>query len=167
MDMSEDTKHTEAKAKRRKKLIKPSELIIGIVFIAVVAVLGMTLVNKITLKRDVVSARSVSDKVISNISKRDGAAIRAAGSPQFQSAYSAAALTQEFKSVEVATLKTPTLDRQIVIDTPAGRTVYFVYEYTALKVPFYVRTTIQHDSGHWYLTNISGNIDESALTGDY
>jgi len=44
--------------------------------------------------------------------------------------------------------------------------VYFVYEYTALKVPFYVRTTIQQESGHWYLTSVVGNIDESALLGD-
>ena len=162
--MSESTKPTEAKAKRRK-LIKPSELVVGAVFIAVCAVLLMTLLNKLTLRRDVSNARSVSDKTITDIQHRDGAAIRSLGSPSFQHLYSATALTQQFKSVEVATLKAPRLNRQIVVDTSSGRTVYFVYEYTALKVPFYVRTTIKQQSGHWYLTGVNGNLDENALTG--
>ncbi len=164
--MSEQAKQIEAKPTRRR-FIKPSELIIAVVFTAVVAVLTITLANKLTLKHDVTSARAVSDKVITNISKRDGTAIRAQGSPKFQKTYTGTELTQDFRSVEVATLKTPQLDRQIVVDAPSGRIVYFVYKYTALKVPFYVRTAVQHQSGHWYLTSITGNINEAALTGNY
>jgi hypothetical protein len=152
--------------RKRRRLIKPTELVVGAVFIAVCAVLVMTLMNKMTLHRDVTDARAVSDKTITDIQHRDGGAIRSLGSPGFQHRYTAAALTKQFKSVEIATLKTPQLDRQIVVDGSSGRTVYFVYKYTALKVPFYVRTTIQHQSGHWYLTGVNGNIDETVLTGD-
>jgi hypothetical protein len=160
-----DLRKLPAKSARRK-LIRPGELIIGALFIAVVAVLLITLINKLTLKHDVSNARTVSDKVIADIQKRDGAAIHSLGSPNFQRTYSATSLTQDFKSVEIATLKAPALDHQIAIDTPSGRDVYFIYKYTALKVPFYVRTGIAHRSGHWYLVSIDGNIDESQLTGN-
>ena len=164
---TQETRQTSAKPKaKRRTPIKPVELVISAVFIAVVAVLTITLVGKLALKRDTTNARAVSDKVIADIGRRDGAAIRSQGSPKFQSSYSAAELTQDFKNVEIATLKKPQLDRQIVVDTPSGRIVYFVYKYTALKVPFYVRTAIQHQSGHWYLTAITGNVNETALTGN-
>lgn len=152
-----------AKASRRS-LIKPRELVIGIIFIGVVTLLLTTLISKIALKRDVTSAQIVSDKVISAINQRDGTAIWNLGSSTFQHQYTPAGLTQSFKDVEIATLKMPTLDQDIVADTPRGRDVYFIYKYTALKVPFYVRTGIEHRSGHWYLTSITGNMDESQLT---
>jgi len=147
----------------RKQFIKPQELVVAVIFIAVVAILLATLVNKLTFNHDVSNARTVSNKVIADIQKRNGAAIRSLGSPSFQKSYSAASLTQGFKSVEIATLKTPTPVQQTVVDTPSGRSVYFIYEYTALKVPFYVRTSIRQESGHWYLTSIVGNINESDL----
>lgn len=163
--MSEGNKPMETKKKRRK-LVKTNELIIGIVFIAVCAVLVVTIVNKIRLHRDVTAAQAVSDKVITDINKRDGAGIRSLGSPGFQKIYTATELTKDFKSVEIATLKMPDLDQQIVVDGSNGRTVYFIYKYGALKVPFYVRTTIHKQSGHWYLTGVNGNADEGALNGD-
>ena len=151
---------------RRRQLIKPQELVVAAIFIAVVAVLLITLINKLVLDRDIVNARAVSSKVVVDIQKRDGNAIWSLGSPEFQKSYTPASLTRGFQSVAVATLKTPTLVDQISDSEPSGRTIYFVYEYTALKVPFYVRTGIQQESGHWYLTGIAGNIDESDLTGN-
>jgi cytoskeletal protein RodZ len=148
---------------KRRQFAKPQELVVAVVFIAIVAILIVTLVNKITLNRDVSNARTISNEVVADIQKRDGGAIRSLGSPSFQKTYSAASLTQGFKSVEIATLKTPTPVQQTVVDTPSGRSVYFIYEYTALKVPFYVRTSIRQESGHWYLTSIVGNINESDL----
>lgn len=151
---------------QRRQFIKPQELIVAVVFIAVVAVLLVTLVNKLTLDRDVANARAVSNEAIVDIRERNGNAIWSLGSPDFKKAYTPASLTQGFNSVAVATLKKPTLDRQVVVNSSSGRAVYFVYKYTALKVPFYVRTTVQHESGHWYLTSVVGNIDESVLLGD-
>ena len=148
---------------KRRQLIKPSELIIGALFVVVVVILVVTLISKITIKRDVSNAQAVSNEVIADIGKRDGAAIRSLGSPDFQHSYSATSLTQGFESVEIATLKTPKLVDQIVADDANGRDVYFIYEYSALKVPFYVRTGIEQRSGHWYLFSIAGNIDESQL----
>ncbi|HUB93061.1 MAG TPA: hypothetical protein VMB52_01015 [Verrucomicrobiae bacterium] len=155
-----------APPKKRRIFIKPRELVFGIILITICVIVSAVAINKIGLERDTTDARTISDRVIAAIAKRDGSAIRATGSPDFQKAYSATQLTQGFENVEIATLKTPTLDRQVIVNTPNGRSFYFVYKYSALKVPFYVRTTVQRESGHWYLTSIAGNIDESVLTSN-
>jgi hypothetical protein len=72
-------------------------------------------------------------------------------------------LTLLFKHEEVATLKNPTLDRTIVYNDKTGRTVFFIYKYTALKVPFYIRTGVTKESGGWKLSSLSGSLDESRL----
>lgn len=164
-DSSETETRTISSKPKRRQFIKLNELILGVIFIAVVVFLATMLISNLVLKNDVNNAKAVSNQVVADINKRDGAAIRALGSPEFQRQYTAASLTQGFTAVEVATYKMPSLDQQIVVDTPDGRDVYFIYKYSALKVPFYVRTDIEHRSNHWYLTAIAGNIDESQLNG--
>lgn len=163
--MSEDTHPTEAKSKHRH-LIKPGELIIGIVFIAVCAVLIVMLVNKLTLKHDVANAQTVGNKVVTDIQHNDGASAYTLGSPKFKKTITASALTDQFKTIDVTTRKAPTLDRRIVVDGSTGRAVYFVYKYTTLKVPFYIRIGVQQQDSHWYLVAVTGNVDESALVGN-
>ncbi|HEY4161337.1 MAG TPA: hypothetical protein VGM08_04720 [Candidatus Saccharimonadales bacterium] len=163
--MSEDNQPAKTKPKRRS-FIKPGELIAGVVFVAVCAVLIVTLVNKLALRHDVTSAKTVADKTIVDIKRTNGAGAYALGSPKFKKTISASALTGQFKTIAVTTGKAPTLDRQIVVDGSSGRTVYFVYKYTTLKVPFYIRVGVQHQSTHWYLVAVTGNVDESTLVGD-
>jgi len=151
---------------KRRKFIKPTELVFIICFVVVVGLLMNIFISKWTLRRDAGHARVVSDKVINDIQKRDGGAARALGTPTFQKSSTSAGLTSMFKQLEVATLKPPKLDEQFVIDTDNGRTVYFIYKYTALKVPYYIRTAVMNKSGQWQLTGITGNIDESKLVFD-
>jgi hypothetical protein len=163
---TEDTRRASPSTEsRRRTIITPGELIVTVIFVGIVVALAIVLVREITLRHDVTNARAVSSKVVNDVKTRSGTAMRSLGSPTFQRTYTASALTKQFNSVKIATLKTPTLDQQIVVDTPDGRNIYFIYKYNALKVPFYVRTTIEHRSGHWYLTAVDGNIDESELTG--
>jgi len=164
-NMSEDNQPAKAKSKRRT-LIKPSELIVSVVFIAVCAVLIVTLVNKLTLKHDVANAKTVAEKTVVDIQHNNGAGAYALGSPKFKKTITANALTGQFKAIDVTTSKAPTLDRQIVVDGSSGRSVYFVYKYTTLKVPFYIRVGVQHQSTHWYLVAVTGNVDESTLVGN-
>jgi hypothetical protein len=163
--MSEDNHPTEAKSKRRQ-LIKPGELIVGIVFIAVCALLIVMLVNKLVLKHDVTNAETVANKVVLDIQHNDGTSAYALGSPKFKKTITASNLADQFKAIAVTTRKAPTLDRRIVVDGSSGRAVYFVYKYTTLKVPFYIRIGVQHQSAHWYLVAVTGNVNESALTGN-
>jgi hypothetical protein len=149
--------------KRRKLKLKASDIVIfGIIILAIVG-LSMFTVNKLKLKNDVSAAQTVSDKAIDDLQKRDGAAARQLGSKTFQKAYTASQLTKQFKAVEVATLKPPKLDRTTAYDGNKGRTIFFIYKYTALKVPFYVRTAVAKSDGAWHMTQISGSADESTL----
>jgi hypothetical protein len=149
--------------KRRRKIIRPYEAFLIVAFVVVVGVLLHILITKVTLSRDTSHARTVSDKVINDIQHRNGSAVRSLGTPTFQKTYSASGLTQEFQHITIATLKPPKLVDTTVVDSSTGRTVFFIYEYTALKVPYYVRTSILNKSGHWQLTSISGSADESEL----
>lgn len=149
-------------APRRK--IHVSDIIIFAVIIIVIIGLAVFLYNHLVLKRDVSNAQKISDQTIADIQKRDGAAAWKLGDKPFQAKNSATDLTNLFKQEEIATLKPPTLDRTIAFTSKRGRTVFFIYKYSALKVPFYIRTGIMHEGPHWYLTNLAGNADESQLT---
>lgn len=149
--------------RKRKLPFKITDLIIFSIIIAVIVILSLTLVRKLGLKHDTAAARPIADKAIADIQKRDGSAARTLGSPTFQKTYTAAQLTTQFKTIEIATLKSPKLDRTIVFDGNKGRTVFFIYKYTALKVPFYIRIGVGEQAGNWKLTQLSGSADESTL----
>jgi hypothetical protein len=146
-----------------KRKVKVSDIVIFGLLIIIIVALTVVLLNKLTIKHAVDSARPISDKAIAAIQARDGNAARKLGDKEFQSKNSAEDLTTLFKKEEIATLKKPTLDRTIVYHGDNGRIIFFIYKYTALKVPFYVRTAVTESSGQWHLTNLDGTIDESKL----
>jgi hypothetical protein len=138
---------------------------LAVVFIAAAIAAALFYFNKQAVAQDVSAAQAVADKVVVAIEKRDGAAARALGDSTFKANNTDASLTELFKDKEVATLKKPQLDRHVVYTNKQGRTVYFIYKYTALKVPYFVRIGV-HDNGagnDWKLANLAGNIDESKL----
>ena len=143
--------------------VKPADIIIIAVFVVVVVVLVVTLINKITITHDVTNARAVSIKVISDIQARNGEGVYELGSPDFQKSYSATQLTSYFKGITIATLKPPALVNTVESGSSSSRAVYFIYKYTALKVPYYIRTEVHKSSGKWELLSISGNADETQL----
>jgi len=161
--MSETEETAVLKQKRKRLRVRGTDILVFVVIIAAIAILSTVLVSKLTLKRHVEAAQAVSDKAIAALQKRDGNAALALGTPTFKKTYTAQQLTQQFKAVEVATSQAPKLDTQTVYNGKDGQTIYFIYKYTRLKVPYYVRTAIADKSGNWQLTNISGNIDESKL----
>jgi len=147
----------------QRPFARPAEVLIITAVIALVAFISVSIGNKISEDRDVAAARIVSNEVINDIQRRDGAAVRKLGTPTFQSSYSAAGLTRGFVTIEIATLKPPTLIQQTPVKASSGETIFFTYEYTALKVPYYVQTALVKNNGRWEITNIAGNADESAL----
>jgi len=151
-----------AKPKRKLRL-KITDVIAFAVILAVIAVLVVTLHSKLQLKHDVSGAKVVSDKVIADIYRRDGMAVRSLGSSSFKSNYSAQQLTAQFKAIKVATSQMPKLDRQMVASGNKGRHVYFIYKYSTFKVPYYIRTALAQKNGVWQLITISGSVDESKL----
>ena len=85
--------------------IRPTEIIIIALFVIVVAFLVITLINKLTLTKNMARARTISNEVINDIQARNGQAAYNLGSPTFKQSYSSAELTQYFKSITIATLK--------------------------------------------------------------
>lgn len=138
---------------------------LAIVLVAVGIAAALFYFNKHAVAQDVSAAQVVADKVVVAIEKRDGAAARNLGDATFKANNTDASLTELFKDKEVATLQKPQLDRHVVYTNKQGRTVYFIYKYTALKVPYYVRIGVHDDSngGDWKLANLAGNIDEAKL----
>ncbi len=131
--------------------------------IIIIVVLAATIISKLALKHEVAAAQVISDKAIADIQKRDGTAAWKLGSKKFQSTFSQSQLTKQFQAIEVATLKPPTLKVKTAFSGPSGKSVFFIYEYDALKVPYYIRTAVSNTSAGWQLTNISGSDAESDL----
>jgi hypothetical protein len=119
--------------------------------------------NKLTLKHDVANGRAVADRVVADISKRDGVAVRELGTSTFKSTYSATLLTSQFKSIAPVTSHSRSIDRQTLSNTSSGKTVYIIYKYPTKDLAYYIRIAVVQKSGAWQLTNISGNADESQL----
>jgi hypothetical protein len=120
--------------------------------------------SRANLRSDIAAAQTVADKAVTAIDDRDGAAARRLGTDKFKSSYTDKQLTDQFKAVEVATSQKPTLYQHYVRDGKDGKTIFFMYKYTRLKVPFYLRTVVVETSpDHWELSNISGNVNESSL----
>jgi hypothetical protein len=145
--------------KRTRRLkIKISDLVVFAVLIAAIIGLSYFIITKVQLKRDVTSARHISDQVITDIQKRDGAAARRLGNAKFQSTYSDSTLTSQFKAIELVTGSKPTIAGQTVGNGKSGKTVLILYKYPAklASTPYYVQVAVTQQSGKWLLTNISG-----------
>lgn len=145
------------------KKLKTIDIVAIVVVTLVVLLLGWTIYSKLSLKHDVTAAQKVSDQTIAALQKRDGAAAYKLGTAAFQKQYSSDDLTKQFRTIETATLKAPALENTTVYKSKDGKTVFFIYKYTALKVPYYVRTAILKQNGTWKLIDISGNADASKL----
>lgn len=148
---------------KRRELVKPREVLIIVAFVAIVFAVVHILIGNLQHKTDANRAKVVSAETVADIQARNGAAAWALGTPKFQKTYTPAQLTQEFQAIRIATLKAPSLDQQFEGDSPSGRTEFFIYKYSALKVPYYIRVAIQNDFGGWKLTAISGSATESDL----
>lgn len=149
---------TDATPARRRFKLKISDLIIfGVLIVAIIG-LSYFIITKLQLKHDVQSARVISDKVVADIAKRDGAAARKLGNAKFQSTYSDATLTSQFKAIELVTRARPSVAGQTVSHGKSGKTVLILYKYPAklANTPYYVQVSVSEQSGKWALTNISG-----------
>lgn len=152
---------------RRKFRIKPKEVAIVAAFVIIIVLLVGTIINRLQLKHKVTSAEVVTNQVIADLGKRDGAAAYSLGSSKFKSTFTASQLTQQFHAIELVTGGKPVIDTQAASSGKAGNTVVVIYKYPKKLAgqPFFVAIVVtQPKGGHtWQLTNISGSADESKL----
>jgi hypothetical protein len=150
----------------KKLKVKVTDIITFGIIIVVIVVLAVTLAGKLRLKHDVSSAQTVSDKLITDISKRDGKAALSLGSTKFKQMYTSATLDQQFQAIELVTNKMPAIDRKIRSQSSNGTVVYLIYKYPPHLAgqPYFIRAAItQSKDGTWQLTNIAGSADENNL----
>ena len=154
------------KKPRRKLGIKPKDIIIFLVIVAVIVGLTMVLLNKLQLKRDVAGAKIITDQVIADIPKHNGAAVRKLGNAKFQSTHTDATLLRQFAALDLVTVGKPVLVDQIRSAGSKGTTVFMVYRYPPhlANQPFYISVAVTKKAGTgWLLTNLSGSADETKL----
>jgi hypothetical protein len=155
----------ESGTKKRKASLKRSDMIIFGIILVVIVVLGVTLMNKLQLKSDVNHARTISDQVVADIDKRDGEAARKLGNKKFQDSYTAKQLTDQFKTIQLATDKKPTIIQQTVGGEKGKKVVYMFYQYPPklANKSFFIRVAVTQNGDKWQLTSISGSADAASL----
>jgi len=154
------------KKPRRKLGIKLKDIAIFGLIIVVIVALTMVLMSKLQIKRDVAGAKIITDQVIADIPKHDGAAVRKLGNDKFQSTYTAAALLQQFAALDLVTVGKPVVVDQIRSAGSKGTTVFMIYQYPPhlANQPFYISVAVTKKAGTgWQLTNLSGSADETKL----
>lgn len=166
-----DTNKTPAARKlpglaKMRLRVRPIDIVAFIVFTIVVILLATTLIGKLSLKSEVASAKPTADRVIFDIAKQDATDAHSLANKKFQSQYSVAELQAHFKPISEIYAKTPpVVVMQNVSDNSKAQNAAFIYEYTRLKVPFYIRVDVSkvHGSSTWQLVGLTTNNDESQL----
>ncbi|HSX42544.1 MAG TPA: hypothetical protein VLF59_00475 [Candidatus Saccharimonadales bacterium] len=143
------------------------DIIFCAVLVIVIIALVSTLMSKLTLKHDAAGARKISDQVIADIAKRDGADVRKLGTQKFQKTYSASALTTQFHSISSVTEGKPSLEGQKIIRAHSGTdtTAFMSYRYPPriANTSYHIAVVLVEKNGHWQVTNLSGAADTSKL----
>lgn len=155
--------------------LKISDIVIFAVLTGVIILLAVTLIGKLNLKHEVAQAKTVADKVVSDMAKQNTAGIRALGDKKFQADHTATELSTAltFKTTPPITFAAmygdskPTVAERIVANNSRGQHVVIIYRYDKLKVPFFVRidTIKTPGAGAWHLQALSASQDEASLLG--
>jgi len=160
---------------KEKRILKISDMIILGILLIVSVVLVVTIVNRLNLKHEVNAAKATTDKVVAALAKQDTKTIRSYGDKSFQAKNTAetlnAHLTFRPEGSDPITFgamygdSKPTVSRQIVANTSTGQHVAIIYEYSKLKVPFYVRVDVTKapNSDKWQLQALSASSTETSL----
>lgn len=159
---------------KRRRVIKPIEVVFIVGFVVIVVVLLKVLIGDIALKQEVNQGTTLANKAVGAMEKQDTTTLRSLGTKQFQSDYTAAELNAKltFQTDQPITFAQMygkngqrTIDQQTYLNNSRGQHVIVFYRYNKLKVPFFVRidTIKPPASSQWYLQSFSASLDESSL----
>jgi len=151
---------TEKSARRRH--IKLTDIIFGALIIIVIVVLTIMLLKQLSLKHEVSTATTVTNRVVRDIKATNAQDVRSLGDSKFQSHNSQAELQNLFQGINKYTSSTPSLVRKTVIRGTQTDSVANIYKYTG-KQTVYIRVTVTQESGKWRLVGIAGNNSEAPL----
>jgi Tfp pilus assembly protein PilX len=150
---------------RKRRGFKLTDALILLVLLVLVVFLVRTLVTQLGIRHDVSAARNVTNQLIGDMQKQDGAAALKLGDKNFQAVHSGPQLTGLFKQAEPYIKGTPVITKQTLTKGSAAKVVSVYYKFGSNK-PFYVRVTASEQNGapQWHIINYAGNANLSALT---
>lgn len=140
------------------------DIAVIVIIVLICGILLRTLLNQLSLKHEVSSARTVSDLIVNDIRKQNGQDVRAHGDKTFQAQNTAANLTAQFKAAAKLTATTPAIDRQTVTNDKNQQAVSVIYKFPN-KQPFYIRIIVVKPKGSdkFQIVNLKGDTRESTL----
>jgi hypothetical protein len=148
----------------KKRRLRSTDGLILVVVVVIIGFLLHTLLSQISLKHEVSGATAVTDRMITDIQKQNGADARNLGDKSFQAKNNAADLSSLFKAVNSHTHGTAIRDHTTVTNDKSGQAVSAIYKY-ADKPAFYVRVIVTKPKGAttWHVVNLNGNTKETPL----
>lgn len=161
-----DTADTDIPTKTNKKRrFKLTDILLFVIFTAVVVLLVATLVNQLSLRHEVNSARITTDQLIAAMEKQDAPAARKLGDATFQAQHNTSQLSYIFDQAKTETTGNAKVVKQTVNNGKVNKVVSVYYGFTAQK-PYYVRVTVYEQNGtsNWHVINFSGNASLTSLT---
>lgn len=159
---------------KRRRVIKPIEVVFIAAFIIIVGVLLHVLIGDIHDSHEISQGTALSDKAVSAMEKQDTVTLRSLGTKQFQADHTAAELSDSltFKTTPPITFaqmygkdgKRSIVERTIV-NNSSGQHVIVLYRYDRLKVPMFVRIIAvkSTSSNQWYLQRLDASPNASTL----
>lgn len=151
-------------SEKTKRRLKFTDILIGIVILAVCVVLGKMLVDQLNIKHEAASATAVTDSIIHDIRAKDGYAVRKQGDDIFQTQNTAKNLTAQFTAASSLTKPSTVIDRKTITNTGKLQAVSNLYKFNG-KSPFYVRVIVTRQAGtsRWQLANLKADTSEKSL----
>jgi len=156
----DDRAHSKTSKVKRNKLI---DILIGAALIILCLVLAKSLYDQLSLKHEVSAATAITNRVVSDIRKQNGADVRSLGDKTFQSQNSTANLTAQFKAASKLTGSTPVIERKTVTNSDSNQAVSILYKFP--KPVFYVRVIVVKTNGSdkFKLVNLKANTTAKPL----
>jgi FtsZ-interacting cell division protein ZipA len=160
--MEEPFKATDKPKKSRGRRLL--DVVITVVIILIIALLLHALLSQLALKREVSQARTVADKVVTDVRNKKGADARSLGDKTFQAQNSATNLTAQFEAASKMTTGAPVVDKQTVTNSKDQQAVSVIYKFPG-KQAFYLRVIVVKPNGtdKFQLVNLNGNTTEKPL----
>ncbi|HET6924201.1 MAG TPA: hypothetical protein VFH39_00020, partial [Candidatus Saccharimonadales bacterium] len=114
---------------KKARRIRPLDVAIVVLFVAVVTALILVLLAQLRLKNEVADARAVTDKLITAMKDQDGEAARLLGDPGFRARNSADQMHTIFTESKPYTQGTPVVVRQVVVNGKVNHVVSIYYKF--------------------------------------
>jgi hypothetical protein len=154
-------KEVEPEVKQRHR-ISVVDAVIAVFILIFVLFLAKSLLDQLSLRHEVSSAKTVTNSVITDFKNQDAAGALKLGDATFKAEHTQAQLQNLFKTTNPYLVGPPTVVKQTVANGATASGVGIVYKYGS-QHPFYVQVIVRKtkQGNVWQLYSVSGNASEA------